>query len=71
MGYGITEIKLMSEQQSTNEKPAQADETTEPKPGFFTRIFTKIDTAMKTRADEASKQACCSSDKKGKGGKCC
>ncbi|MFT5836794.1 MAG: hypothetical protein ACI9ZV_000292 [Candidatus Azotimanducaceae bacterium] len=46
-------------------------DTTETKPGFFTRILKKVDTAMKAKADEAAKSECCSGDKKGKGGKCC
>ena len=45
--------------------------TAEAKPGFFTRIFTKMDSAMKTKADEAAKNQCCSPNDKGKGGKCC
>lgn len=47
------------------------DNKSESKPGFFTRILNKVDTAMKAKADEAAKNECCSSDKKGKGGKCC
>ena len=41
------------------------------KPGFFTRILNKVDSSMKAKADEAAKNQCCGSDKKGKGGKCC
>jgi len=44
---------------------------TEPKPGFFTRILSKVDSAMKTKADEAAKNECCDPNDKGKGGKCC
>jgi hypothetical protein len=48
-------------------KPSDA-----PKPGFFKRILTKMDTKMKEKADEQAKDSsCCSSDDKGKGGKCC
>ena len=39
-------------------------------PGLFKRIFTKMDDAMKAKADEAAKNQCCSGDD-GKGGKCC
>ncbi|MEN8661328.1 MAG: hypothetical protein ACN4GF_10530 [Lentimonas sp.] len=46
-------------------------DTTETKPGFFTRIFTKMDNAMKTKADEAAKSECCAPNDKGTGGKCC
>ncbi len=48
-------------------KPATAAE----KPGFFTRIFTKMDSAMKAKADNAAKNSCCGGDKNDKGGKCC
>jgi hypothetical protein len=42
------------------------------KPGFFQRIFTKMDSAMKDKADaQAKNSSCCSEDDKGKGGKCC
>ncbi|WP_269526877.1 hypothetical protein [Coraliomargarita parva] len=52
-------------------KPVESKET-EAKPGFFQRIFTKMDHAMKTKADEKAKSGCCcSGDDKGKGGKCC
>ena len=48
-------------------KPSDA-----PKPGFFKRILSKVDTAMKEKADEQAKDSsCCSGDDKGKGGKCC
>jgi len=48
-------------------KPSDA-----PKLGFFKRMLTKVDTAMKEQADEQVKNSsCCSSDDKGKGGKCC
>ncbi|MGJ8641444.1 MAG: hypothetical protein ACSHYA_18790 [Opitutaceae bacterium] len=43
----------------------------EAKPGFFTRILNKMDDKMKTKADEAAKNQCCSPNDKGKGGKCC
>ncbi len=57
---------MNQQKQSTNQ-----DQATESKPGFFSRIFTKMDGAMKAKADEAAKNQCCSNDKKGKGGKCC
>ena len=42
------------------------------KPGFFQRILSKVDTAMKEKAEAQAKQSsCCSGDDKGKGGKCC
>ncbi|MGJ8650395.1 MAG: hypothetical protein ACSHX4_08550 [Opitutaceae bacterium] len=49
-------------------KPEKA---TEPEPGFFNRMFTKLDNSMKAKADEAAKNECCSPNDKGKGGKCC
>jgi hypothetical protein len=52
---------------SNNLKPSDT-----PKPGFFKRILTKMDAAMKEKADEQAKNSsCCSGDDKGKGGKCC
>ena len=48
--------------------PAPSD----TKPGFFQRILTKVDAAMKAKADaQAKNSSCCSGDDKGKGGKCC
>jgi len=41
------------------------------KPGLFKRIFTKMDDAMKAKADEKSQSSCCGGDSKGKDGKCC
>ncbi|MFT5826208.1 MAG: hypothetical protein ACI8ZW_001717, partial [Yoonia sp.] len=56
-----------------NEQPVNKLQPTDaPKLGFFQRILTKVDTAMKTKADEQAKNSqCCSGDDKGKGGKCC
>jgi len=42
----------------------------EQKPGLFKRIFTKMDDAMKAKADEAAKNQCCSGTDS-KGNKCC
>ncbi len=56
----------MKEQETANVSKSQTDK----KPGFFKRIVDKVDTAMKVKADEKSKQSCCGSDD-GKGGKCC
>ena len=47
-------------------KPSDA-----PKPGFFKRILTKMDTKMKEKADAQAKSSCCSGDDQGKGGTCC
>lgn len=60
----------MSEQ-NTNTNPLKP-ETTQPeaKSGFFTRLFTKLDSSMKVKADEKAKSSCCS-DNDSKGGKCC
>ena len=60
----------MTEQKSNipEKKPSKK---AEPE-GFFKRIFTKMDTAMKAKAEAQSDNACCSRDKDdGKGGKCC
>ncbi|MDB4345724.1 hypothetical protein OAA45_00195 [bacterium] len=51
-------------------EPEKTSETREEKPSLFNRIFTKMDDAMKAKADEAAKNQCCSGDD-GKGGKCC
>ena len=40
--------------------------------GIFKRIFTKIDDAMKAKADAQAENGCCPDSKKdGKGNKCC
>lgn len=57
----------MTEQPNNNLKPSDT-----PKPGFFKRILTKMDTAMKEKADKQAKNSsCCSGDDNGKGDKCC
>ena len=63
----LSPLTIMNEQSDNKLQPTDA-----PKPGFFQRILTKVDTAMKTKADEQAKNSqCCSGDDKGKGGKCC
>lgn len=57
----------MSEDKTTDEKAAESG--TE-KPGFFQRIFTKLDQSMKEKADAKAQNSCCSGSD-GKGGKCC
>jgi hypothetical protein len=55
-----------------NNETKENKEPTEPtKTGFFTRILNKMDTAMKSKADQAAKNPCCGGDKNDKGGKCC
>ncbi|MFT4901364.1 MAG: hypothetical protein ACI81V_000635 [Lentimonas sp.] len=55
-----------------DEKPHNKLQPSAIKPGFFQRILTKVDTAMKTKAEaQAKNSSCCSGDDKGKGGKCC
>ena len=57
----------MNQQEPNKLQPNDA-----PKLGFFKRILTKMDTAMKEKADEQAKNSqCCSGDDQGKGGKCC
>ncbi len=51
-------------------EPEKTSETNEEKPGLFKRIFTKMDDAMKAKADEAAKNQCCSGTDR-KGNKCC
>ncbi len=55
----------MSEKTTTHRQPPKE------KPGFFKRIVTKMDDAMKAKADQKSQSNCCSGDDKGSGGKCC
>jgi hypothetical protein len=60
----------MSKQKS-NTNPLKPEATQpEAKSGFFARMFTKLDTKMKAKADEQAKSNCCS-DNDSKGGKCC
>lgn len=58
----------MKQEQPDNKLKPQ--ESAESKSGFFSRIFTKLDSAMKEKADEKAQNNCCSGDD-GKGGKCC
>jgi len=53
-----------------NETKTHQEETAQDKPDLFKRIFTKMDDAMKAKADEAAKGSCCSG-KDSKGNKCC
>ena len=52
-----------------------SDETMTPeKPGFFKRMFEKLDKSMKEKADKQSGSGCCcgdSDDESAKGTKCC
>jgi len=54
----------MSEENIT--KPSTDERA--PKQGFFTRIFSKVDSAMKAKA-ESKGSDCCGGGKSG--GKCC
>ena len=49
-------------------KPAESQ--AQAQPGFFARMFTKLDNSMKAKADEKAQNSCCSGSN-GKGGKCC
>ena len=51
-----------------SDKPLQPEDK---KPGLFTRIFTKMDSAMKEKADTKAKENACCSGKDSKGNKCC
>ena len=57
----------MNETNSDKPKPAAQSDT---KPGFFQRMFSKLDQSMKEQADKQAKSSCCSKDSK-KGSKCC
>jgi hypothetical protein len=58
-----------------NNTPIQEADSTvstqEKKPGFFGRLFQKLDSSMKQKAEEKSKQGSCCGGKDRKGGKCC
>lgn len=56
--------------ENNEKKPIEATQTeAQTKPdGFFKRIFTKVDDAMKAKAENA---CCKDSDSDGTGGKCC
>ena len=49
-------------------EPIQTPDTT-AKPGFFQRIWTKLDESVKEKAESKAKDSCCSGNNKG--GKCC
>jgi len=55
----------MSQTNPNNLKPSTE------KPGFFTRIFSKMDSAMKEKADAKAQNSSCCSGKDSKGNKCC
>lgn len=58
---------MNDETKKTDEPSKQAEESN---PGFFKRIFTKIDESMKEKADAKAQDSCCGGSD-GKGGKCC
>ena len=53
------------ENNETKTDKQEVTKTEENNPGFFKRIFTKIDESMKEKADAKSDDDCCG------GGKCC
>lgn len=57
----------MNDKKTTEQKAAESGTG---KPGFFQRIFTKLDQSMKEKADAKAQNSCCSGSD-GKGGKCC
>lgn len=48
----------------------RSESASEKKPGFFGRLFQKLDDSMKKKAEEQSQQGCCCNDGDSKGGKC-
>jgi hypothetical protein len=57
---------------SSTQTPSTTNEAaTEKKPGFFGRLFQKLDSSMKQKAEEKAQEGCCGGDDKSKGGKCC
>lgn len=57
--------------QGTETTKLEASSKAEPE-GFFKRIFTRMDDAIKAKAEAGSNENCCSGDSgDSKGGKCC
>jgi hypothetical protein len=54
-----------------SEQTVTPEPKTEKKPGFFGRIFQKLDNSMKQKAEEKSQQGSCCGGSDSKGGKCC
>ncbi|MFP4157980.1 MAG: hypothetical protein ACLFU4_10215 [Opitutales bacterium] len=54
---------------NTNSPQCESSDTAKT-PGFFGRIFTKLDDSMKQKAEEKSPESCCGG-KDDKGNKCC
>ena len=48
-----------------------AEEQTARKPGFFQRLYEKLDAKMKAKAEAAEDCCCCEDNEKGSGSKCC
>lgn len=55
----------------TQKLPEISPTPSEKSPGFFGRMFQKLDDAMKQKAEEKSKESRCCSEEDSKGGKCC
>lgn len=66
----LNEEKTMSETKTCCE--GSEGSVGEKKPGFWGRLFAKLDQRMKAKAEaRAESGCCCSSEGKGKGGDCC
>ena len=59
----VARLFIMNEQDAKKDEPRK--EVEESNPGFFKRIFAKIDESIKEKADAKSDDDCCG------GGKCC
>jgi hypothetical protein len=53
----------------SQETAKSAPASSEKKPGFFSRIFQKLDSSLKQKAEAKEGQSCCKGG--GKGGSCC
>jgi len=70
--YLKAEIRLMRLDMSDS-KPNSASNTAGPdrQSGLFKKLFSKLDQAMKDKAEAQAKESSCCSGENGKGGKCC
>jgi len=54
-----------------NESPIKKTDVPDRQSGLFKKLFSKLDQAMKEKADANAKESSCCSGDDGKGGKCC
>ncbi|MGC9450451.1 MAG: hypothetical protein ACP5I4_03305 [Oceanipulchritudo sp.] len=56
---------------TTTETSQKHENESREKPGFFKRLFKKLDASMKEKAEKQAEEGCCCDSGKDKGGKCC